>query len=59
MVVQDLQAPQDRKDREGTEAPKEDLVLVVLRELMESQVFLVSQVLQGLLGTPLTQDLMA
>jgi len=34
-------------------------VLVVLRELMESQVFLVSQVLQGLLGTPLTRDLMA
>lgn len=59
MVVQDLQALQDHKDQEGTEAPKEDLVLVVLRELMESQVFLVSQVLQGLLGTPLTQDLMA
>lgn len=59
MVVQDLQAPQDHKDQEGTEAPREDLVLVVLRELMESQVFLVSQVLQGLLGTPLTQDQMA
>lgn len=59
MVVQDLQALQDHKDQEGTEALKEDLVLVVLRELMESQVCLVSQVLQGLLGTPLTQDLMA
>lgn len=59
MVVQDLLALQDHKDQEGTEAPKEDLVLVVLRELMESRVFLVSQVLQGLLGTPLTQDLMA
>lgn len=59
MVVQGPQALQDHKDQEGTEAPKEDLVLVVLRELTESQVFLVSQVPRGLLGIPLTQDLTA
>lgn len=33
-------------------------VLVVLRELMESQVFLVSRVPQGLPDIPLTQGLM-
>lgn len=59
MDVQDLQDHQDHKDREEREAPKENLGLVVLRESMESQVFLVSQVPQDLLGIPLTQDRMA
>ncbi|KAK7832200.1 hypothetical protein U0070_015347 [Myodes glareolus] len=56
--VEEERALQDHKDQEGTEAPKEDLVLVVLRELMESQVFLVSRVPQGLPDIPLTQGLM-
>lgn len=59
MVVQDRQDLQDHKDQEEREARKEKLVLVVPRELMVNQVFLVSQVPQGLLDTRLTQDLMA
>lgn len=59
MDVQDLQDHQDHKDREERGAQKENLGLVVLRELMENQVFLVSQVPQDLLGIRLTLDLMA
>lgn len=59
MDVQDLQDRQGHKDREERGAQKENLGLVVLRELMENQVFLVSQVPQDLRGIHLTQDLMA
>lgn len=59
MDAQDLQDHRDHKDREEREAPKENLGLVVLRELMENPVFLVSQVPQDLLGIHLTQDRMA
>lgn len=59
MVVQAQQDLQDHKDQEEREARKENLVLVVLRELMVNQVFLVSRVPRGLLDIHLTQDLMA
>lgn len=59
MVVQAQQDLQDHKDQEEREARKENLVLVVLRELMVNQVFLVSRVPRGLLDIRLTQDLMA
>lgn len=59
MGVQDQQDLQDHKDQEERGAQKENLVLVVLRELMENQVFLVSLVPQGLLDIHPTQDLMA
>lgn len=59
MDVQDLQDLQDLKDQGEREAQKENLVRVVLRELMENQVFLVNQVPQDLLDIRLTQDQMA
>lgn len=59
MVAQDRLDLQDHKDQEEREAQKENLVLVVLRELMENQVFLVNLVPRGLLDIHLTQDLMA
>lgn len=59
MGVQDQQDLQDHKDQEERGAQKENLVLVVLRELMENQVFLVNLVPQGLLDIHPTQDLTA
>ncbi|KAB0398148.1 hypothetical protein E2I00_006624, partial [Balaenoptera physalus] len=50
---------QDHRDQEEREAQKENLVLVVLRESMENQVFLVNRVPQDLLDIHLTQDPMA
>jgi len=57
--VQDQQDLPDHKDQEERGAQRENLVLVVLRELMENQVFLVNPVPQGLLDIHPTQDLMA
>lgn len=59
VAVQDQQDLQDHKDQEESEAPRDDLVLVGLKELMENLVFLVNLVLQGLPDTRPTQDPMA
>lgn len=59
MDVRGLQVLQDRKVQEESGAPKENLVLAVLRELMESQAFLVSLAPQGLPDTHPIQAPMA
>lgn len=54
--VQDQQDLQDHRDQEERGAQKENLVLAVLRESMENQVFPVNLVPRGLRDIRPTQD---